>query len=230
MLERWKFEDYSIEEARSVAAAFVEAASLVDGDRDGLSTHAWTAWILDWFSASAGRDVVVDAKPRQLALDGHALPLGTGRGPLARETVGEFLVDLTHGTFLPYVRPNALAHGWGTVGYWQDTFADGAPPRRLKLALESEMGSERNDRLNICRVMEDAAKLFVISADVKVVIFASRGDGDRATLIGLARRMAEMDETKPKAWMWIDLPWDPWNDARAPMAWVFDAKGGVTEH
>lgn len=184
------FKDYTLGEAQAVARDFVAAAMKMNA---AASTEDWTEWVLDWFAQTAPAGLCVDARPSRRHGD---LERGS---PPARQTAGEFLVDLSHSTF-----PRYDQHAWGTEAYWEKAYET---PPLLKLALESEMGVSRSEPATTHKVMEDAAKLFVLQARIKVMVFASTSVGNRGTIVSLADSMATCDPSRPECWLWIDLPW-----------------------
>lgn len=197
-----RFDDYTAKEAEAVAREFIAAAS----GANLVHTAEWTDLILGHFKRTADESkVVVDARPS-----------------VTRRTWGEFMVDLSHSTF-----PRYESVGWNSVAYWKAAYQGVVSPR-LCLALESEMGSSGSSALNVCRVMEDAAKLFVLQADVKVMVFASCGPTNRDEILGLAHAMAQRDQTRTACWLWIDLPWEQrWSSDWGPSAWIVNPSGPV---
>lgn len=77
---------------------------------------------------------------------------------------------------------------------------------RVRLALESEVGKLGNPDYSFALIMEDAIKVAVMRADVKVVVFASQPRltaDDVATALQKLRKRS--DDASP--WLWADLPW-----------------------
>jgi hypothetical protein len=215
-----KFTNYTRAEANEVAQTFVAEARQVKPT--AADTELWTEWVLDWFADAASTEVVVDARGsrcagasvgRQYVLSRTDFHAGWA---VTRTTGGEFLVDLCHTTFPKY------EGDWGSRAYWERAFVNPKQPPTIQLALESEFGSSTSEELNLHRVMEDASKLLVLRARVKVMVFASVHRDNRQKILALARQIAGHDRGRETTWVWIDLPWgDAWTGERTPERWVF---------
>lgn len=202
-----KFKTYSAEDAEKIAETFLAATKKIQPER--ADTELWTEWVLDWFAASASTSAAVDARSSRCGEGRNGgWPLSTLQAfhpdwKTPRATGGEFLVDLCHTSFPDY-------NHWGTPEYWQQAFKTSNKPPEILLALESEFGSSANDKLNLHRVMEDASKLLVLCARVKVMLFASTTVASRDEILDLAKKMVTHDRSGA-TWVWIDLPWaDTW--------------------
>jgi hypothetical protein len=113
---------------------------------------------------------------------------------------GEYLVDLCH-TTLPHRNSK---EGWLRA-------LKGAC--KCRLALESEWGRKWNKEESLSSVLEDALKLAILQADVKVMLFASQAGHDEADILAALQelRKAAGDDAP---WLWIDVPWR--DASRAP--------------
>jgi len=145
-----------------------------------------------------------------------------------RNTAGEFLVDLSHSSF-----PRYQQAGWSGVDYWNQVFqrdqAGQSQERALKLVLESEFGSQQSSDLNLHRVMEDACKLWMVKASIKVMVFASTDGDNRTNIMRFAQEVIAADTTAGRVWVWIDLPWGDWRDLnRRPKVVICEGKGETT--
>jgi len=158
----------------------------------------WTEYVLDWFAATAPKGTAIDARrPLPEPPDWRKI-LGRA-GPPTRSTRGEFLVDLAHTTF-----PDYVATPYDT-SYYQTAVKQ---PCRVRLALESEWGSVPTPGLNYHRVLEDAAKLAVLRADVKVINFGIRDERARDVLVAaLAQLRRQAGDDAP--WLWVAVPHRP---------------------
>ena len=155
----------------------------------------WTEYVLDWFAATVAKGHVVDARRRLPELGGWSEILKNDATP-SRSSRGEFLFDLVHTTF-----PDYLITPYDTA-YYKSAVKN---PCRVRLALESEWGSAKSPALNFHRVLEDAAKLAVVRADVKVMNFSIDTELDRdvvAAALGDLRRQAGDDAP----WLWVAVP------------------------
>lgn len=194
----FRFSHYAREELVLCGAAFEASARAFEGVRSRASTTEWTEFILDAFAAFAGEGLTVDARPPR----GSTAPLLTGLD--RRCTKGEFLVDLAHTTY-----PGYALGDYYTGGYWRRALLG---PSRVRLALESELGTYREPDESFAKVLEDAAKVAVFRADVKVVVFASQcGGAETVDLVGALKTLRRRaDDLAP--WLWADLPWDSGSD------------------
>ena len=209
MTASFQFEKYDVGEVQTCSDAFKKAVDeMRKAEREGLviETADWTHFVLNWFSATARKGLVVDAK--------RARAWGFGRPPRTRalikeltgedrDTRGESLFDLAHSDYPPY------EEGWGTAAYWERALAE---PRQLFLVLESEWGKENSPGAIFAMVLEDATKLLHVDARVKVVIFGSHSNDHRDQILRCGAQMAKIDRAKA-AWLWFDVPWEPQREA-----------------
>lgn len=181
-----RFSAYDADEldtcGREVVAA-LNGASIDEAD-----TERWTEFVLDLFAATAGPEILVDAR--------------NPRSDATRATRGEFLVDLTHSTYPKY--PPSGAHGYWSQEYWDEALKR---PCRVRLALESEWGKQSSPGATRVAVLQDAVKVAAFRADAKVVVFGPKDRTKGAELVtDLARlRTASGD---PAPWLLVALPWD----------------------
>ncbi len=211
------FTNYNAEEAKQIAGEFVQAARAIyqmpprEVHKD---TVLWTEWVLDWWAARKNPSFLADArrlrlssKSKQEYSDEIRDTFGWGRLQ-QRSTFGEFLLDLTHSNFPRYDDVN-----WRSLDYWSKSYPVASDQKRsIHLALESEFGKSKAPGATIHAVMEDATKLLVVNATVKVMIFASTREHDDAQtnsdrIFELGHRLVLADATPFQAWLWIDLPW-----------------------
>ncbi len=221
MSEMHRFDEYTRKEAEAVAETFIRQARKMT--HANVDTELWTEWVLDWFAGAASEKTVVDAR-RSRCSDGsigrRSVAARRGLHPemksaRPRTTGGEFLVDLCHTTFPKY------GGDWGSRAYWERAFVNTEQAPAIHLALESEFGSSTSEELNLHRVMEDASKLLVLRARVKVMIFASVSPANRDEIVRLATQIAAHDRSGETTWVWIDLPWGAsWAGEDGPQKWV----------
>ena len=213
----FRFSQYTREELVRCGAAF-EAAARAFGDlRPRASTTEWTEFVLDAFASAAGEGLTVDAR----SIQGSIEPLMTGLA--RRQTKGEFLLDLAHTSY-----PGYAAGDYSTPAYWVRALEGRC---RVHLALESELGSYRNQDESFTKVLEDAAKVAAFRADLKVVVFASQcGEEETRKLVERSRRSdGRAEDTTP--WLWTRpavgigqgrhleaLTWGPGLDRRQPVS------------
>ncbi len=118
---------------------------------------------------------------------GDAAALGTTS--YFRGRYGEFLLDLVHAS-------------WGTEP-WHEAVAR---PIKLRLALECEWGVENNTARATEEILRDAAKIAVIRAEAKVVVFASCNEAHHERIVSLLTQLrAQAEDRTP--WLWLDVPW-----------------------
>ena len=116
------------------------------------------------------------------------------------------MLDMTHSTFPDY------SHSLYSEAYWQEAVRR---PSKLDLALESEFGKSTNQPASKFMVFEDAAKLAVVRAKVKVLVFGTVDGSARQTIVDtLAKLRSGADDPAP--WLWIDLPWKAGTKAWTP--------------
>ena len=145
--------------------------------------QAWTPGVCDWFRNAAGPGVRVYP--------------AAGQG-----TKGEFIVDLCHTTY-PLDDPSD--GDWPSVRWYERSFAGSC---QMKLALESEWGRWGYADQSLVMVLDDACKLAVLRALVKVIIFSSHWSDDAARIPDALRKLRTCHgDTAP--WLWIDVPNDP---------------------
>jgi hypothetical protein len=143
----------------------------------GWSSARWTDFVKDWFAQAARSDATVDSSTRS----------------------GEFLFDLAHTTWPAYSRTRFY-----TREYWDQALKGEC---ELLLALESEWGKRHAPEVNLAKVLEDASKLAVARARVKVVAFGSEtGEADREQIVGYLKRLRSAAKDD-RPWLWVDLPW-----------------------
>jgi hypothetical protein len=199
-----KFKDYNSRELKKCGQDFVKVLLRVGKE---LETHArseanttdpskvWTEYVLDWFAATAAEGHMVDARRRlpELGAWGEILK---GDAPPSRDSRGEFLLDLVHTTFPDYRRTPY------NTSYYRVAVKN---PCRVRLALESEWGSATSSALNFHRVLEDAAKLAVVRADVKVMNFGIDVERDcEAIVAALCDLRSQAGDDAP--WLWVAVP------------------------
>jgi hypothetical protein len=208
------FTNYDAAEAERIAGALALQKNPLQDD-----TALWTEWVLDKWTRTAKPGLQVDARPSRVNHDKSTGKRFTEQQRRSfdqgwdstRNTAGEFLVDLSHSSFPCYQQAD-----WSSVDYWNQVFekdqAGQSQERALKLVLESEFGSQQSPDLNLHRVMEDACKLWMVKASIKVMVFASTNGDNRTNIMRFARQVIAADTTAEQAWVWIDLPWGDWTD------------------
>jgi hypothetical protein len=113
----------------------------------------------------------------------------------------EFMFDLVHATWDK--RP------------WVD--AIGAPCK-LRLVLESEWGKGNSPSSTTSMILDDAAKIAIVRADAKVMLFGSCRDGHRNEIAEVLTKLRRQTDD-PAPWLWIDVPWRPRSNDRWAPAW-----------
>ncbi|HEX4383028.1 MAG TPA: hypothetical protein VH083_08775 [Myxococcales bacterium] len=199
----WRFKNFNAAELVVCADRFLEEAHDFARKRPKAATTQWTDFVLDWFWGVRGEGITVDASPTK-----------TPGAPSPRVCYGEFMLDMSHTTY-PQYTADCIYH---SRPYWKNALSR---PCEIRLALESEMGRFRGGDETYVRVLEDAAKLPAVRANVKVMVFASHDGGDRAEIVDSLRdlRLQGRDQAP---WLWIDLPWvDDSNDQWGADAGVF---------
>jgi len=154
----------------------------------GLSGNCeWTPAIFRWF--------------RQIRAEGvHVYPEPD-------EGEGEFIVDHCHTTY-PFHGEDSR---WPSPNYYKRAFEGLC---EIKLALESERGKWANSETSLAMVLDDACKLAVLRAKVKVMIFASHPGKPDSVPEALAKLRKCHQDTVP--WLWIDVPNEPRRPTGAP--------------
>jgi hypothetical protein len=145
-------------------------------EKPEIDTRTWTKKVLTWFGGTCPKDL----RPFSHVNEG-----------------GEYLVDLCHMTLPPRN---------SKVGYteWWRLAIKGAC--KCRLALESEWGRKWSEEKSLSAVLEDAWKLAILRADVKVMIFASQAGHDRADVLAALQELRKgAGDDAP--WLWIDVPW-----------------------
>jgi hypothetical protein len=141
-----------------------------------IGTREWTNEVLTWFAERC---------PQERCFFSHG------------GEEGECLVDLCH-TTLPR-RKSKERH----IEWWGRALKR---PCKCWLALESEWGRKWSEETSLSAVLEDAWKLAILRAEVKVMIFASQaGDNRRRILTALQDLRKAANDQAP--WLWIDVPW-----------------------
>lgn len=150
----------------------------------------WTPGVCEWF--------------RRAAAPGVRVYPAAGMG-----SKGEFLVDLCHTT---YPLDIASDGGWPSVRWYERAFAS---PCQMKLALESEWGKWGYADQSLVMVLDDACKLAVLRASVKVMLFSSHWTDDPARVPAALKKLRTCHgDTSP--WLWIDVPNEPHRPADHP--------------
>lgn len=172
----FRFSNYDVNELRSCGQEFERKFS-ADAS---LGNCGWTADVFQWF--------------RDAAADGvRVYPTGN------EGKKGEFIVDLCHTT---YPLDEVTDGEWpSTIWYERASEVDCG----MKLALESEWGKWASRDRSHVMVLDDACKLAVLRAEVKVMIFARhlKDDLDRAPKALRELRLRHRDSDP---WLWIDVP------------------------
>lgn len=110
---------------------------------------------------------------------------------------GEYMVDQCHTTY-----PQADGKE-----PWHKTWVRAlGGPLQFRLALESEWGSERSHSFNLARVLDDAWKVAMLRAIVKVIIFATT-TSNRARPIMDCLEKLRLRSGDVAPWLCIDIPW-----------------------
>lgn len=137
----------------------------------------WTQAIHDWFAQAAAPGVHVNDHKHH----------------------GEFIVDQCHTRF-----PNPQ-EGVSHAEQWRQALATPHSCEVL-LALESEWGREGDLGRTFADILDDAHKLAVVRAKVKVLVFSSHsGRGDHDTIIDAIAKLRVVAGDKDP-WLWIDIP------------------------
>ena len=224
-----KFEDYTFAETKDVGEAFLKAflersTQLANAN----VTAQWTEIILDWFAETAPDEgVVVDAKPSNRSGRFKFSEVLAAIAEPSKRRSGECLVDLAHHRLPSYDEYHAS-------DYWSRAYDKSQRPEML-LALESECGKRGNRPGNTPEVMQDASKLVVRAARVKVVVFARNDKSERERIKELAEGLRHHDYTRSRPvndgeegarphWLWLDLPWGVWGRHK-PAGWVATVGG-----
>jgi hypothetical protein len=126
-----------------------------------------------------------------------AKPIGDSITVYARRGNGEFMVDLCHLTYPRdrFPKPHERMKRWSAV-FETEHFA-------IKLAMECEWIS------NYAEILDDASKLALLRADIKVMIFSSKGGvcGDCESIMNkLAQLRRAARDGDP--WLCIDVPYE----------------------
>lgn len=190
-----KFSAYNAEELRRCGK---ELLAFVRGQPE-MGAALWTEFVLDWFAATAAPGLLVDAKARQDQRGNWRKRWGVGADVVpARQTQGEFMLDLVHSTYPPY-----------NGEYWTPEYFERAlaGPCQVRLALESEWGDARSGDVTVAAVMHDAFKLPAVRANVKVMLFGTRKASGGPKLFDMLTTLrTRAGDTAP--WLVLNLPWD----------------------
>ena len=62
-------------------------------------------------------------------------------------------------------------------------------------------------------VLDDAAKLAVMRAKAKVMVFGSHTSGDQKEIVSMLQRLKDGSHDTAH-WLWIDLPWHEVSDLK----------------
>lgn len=205
-----QFKKYDISDLETCGKEFVDLLKQVGTQLDSLPRHCrvkptqvWTEFVLDWFAATAPDQMTVDAHRRHPGLTdwerfGQWDDRVRAKLPKSRDTRGEFLVDLAHTTYPRYDEDAPYDPSYYPTAIGSEC--------RVKLALESEWGFETNPRRTLHAVLEDAAKLAALRADVKVISFGPPTSDDAEGIIESLRKLRKQaDDEAP--WLWISIPW-----------------------
>jgi len=185
----FKFDSYSELELIECGDRFLESCAKV---WQMIGSEAWTEHVLTWFRRAAPEGIRVDARRDRAT------------APNARDTLGEWLVDLVHTSY---------PRGDGS-NYWQTEMRPGDDRAwSIQLALESEWGKSGAHASTFEMVLYDASKLTALRAAVKVLVSSVTSSKPRAeakqaqdatledAIVILRRRTRD---TAP--WLWINLP------------------------
>jgi hypothetical protein len=238
------FNEYSAEEAKTVAREFVDAIAALRAyhqreqveDRLVNDTTLWTEWTLNWWAMQCAPGCFVDARKRrtkpQRARAQNYTPqdwnsfYGDQVQCKKRETTGEFVLDLVHTTI-----PGG-GRGCHVNRRIETTLpAESLDSRTMRLALESEVGSNGERAETIAKTFEDAMKVLVVHAAIKVMVFSTFEENQqelplRKVILDYAARLVRADESAFTAWIWIDSPWDDLQ----PFARVYSKEGDEVTH
>ncbi|MGA2232271.1 MAG: hypothetical protein ABSH22_15345 [Tepidisphaeraceae bacterium] len=141
------------------------------------SVRDWTQAVFEWFSKTRADGVRVFCHPHD----------------------SEFLVDLCHTTYPEHDKPNETKSE-----RWKRALDENRC--KVQLAMECEWGRFNNENESLFMILEDAWKLAVIRAKVKVMIFSSQAGRDRDEI---TKRLGQLHYSSEDVvdWLWIDVPW-----------------------
>lgn len=143
-MAEFAFRDYSVDELEPCGQAFAERFR-VPNLAD--TNPAWTNAVRGWFRNTAAAGVRVYPPSNESSKD-------------------EFIVDLCHTTY-----PLLLElETWPSVPLYERCFERHC---QLKLAMECEWGDSRNADRSLCLVLDDACKLAVLRAQLKVMVYST---------------------------------------------------------
>lgn len=195
-----KFVSYEAHELAAIGTDFVASIAQHHRRLGRIGTEAWTEFVLDWWGATAPDDILVDGRVQRL-LVGRSQYGVKFRTP-AR--YGEFMLDLVHSTYPTYEVP------YLSIAYWDRALSK---PLRIRLALESEWGDEMDGALSLAKILEDAAKVASVRADMNVMVFASSPKNPRERICEYLGRLRTWTASSTP-WLWVDVPWEfPARDA-----------------
>jgi hypothetical protein len=195
-MAHFRFNKYNAVELQKCGQEFIKAFanSSLKGNKK------WSPAVFDWFRDTAASEI-------------RPYPPSSSSQSTSRK--GEFMVDLCHTTY-PLRNSD---HTWPCVAWYEKAFGC---PCRIKLALESEWGKWGNGNQSLVMVLDDACKLAVLRADVKIIIFASHW-GDARDRIPHAIRDLRRCHGDHAPWLWIDIP----NEHKRPLGKPRDIQYGV---
>jgi hypothetical protein len=136
----------------------------------------WTSAVLDWFREKAGTDIRVYP------------PINKRR---------EFIVDQCHTTY-PVELSDEL---WPSVKWYDRAMLS---PCGMKLVMESEWGKWGYADQSLVMVLDDACKLAVLRANVKVVVFASHEKDSNDRVVGMLQKLRK-SHADPSPWLCLDV-------------------------
>jgi hypothetical protein len=149
-----------------------------DFEDDGLSgTRDWTEKVCSWF---AGTKTSADIRP------------------FYHPETAEFIFDLCHTTY-PMILPNERL-----CDRWRRALDEGRC--QLRLALECEWGKNGDQDESLSMILDDAWKLAVSRADIKVMVFASQQRKDREKIVFRLIQLRRHNGDRAP-WLLIDVPW-----------------------
>jgi hypothetical protein len=146
-------------------------------NRDFETIRHWTRFVCDWFCETSTDDIRVFCHPKD----------------------SEFLVDLCHTTYPKHdVDKETKSERWKRA-------LDSARCQ-IRLAMECEWGKYNNKNESLFMILEDAWKLAVIRANLKIMVFSSQDGSDRGEIV---KRLEQLRGSTEDAvpWLWIDVPW-----------------------
>lgn len=209
----FQFSDYGASDANQCGREFCAELKDMLGRRKSaeIEPAAWTEAVLDWFSRTKARSLVVDAsRSNRRPPCGVAIPQPLARfAGAARDTNGPFLVELCHHTYPQY------GDEYWTADYWNAAFGSRDRPE-IKLALECEWGQRNNPGANVGAIMHHGSKLLHLSARIKTLIYASADESNREQISGLLHKMILHDPQRDAIWLVIDVPWPEWSRDYGP--------------